>query len=641
MTRVLTFKVPQSTRKSPTPALSDRSTTWLLIQQLGPGDETKWSPPTPKEEMVLQAFRMPPDSLLDVPQDSLPPPFAYHSAVNGEANYVTQPRLSVSKLLTDSWCELREYYEVYAGLPVFVRTRRMQAGSDYHKKLEDADHKVADTKTVAQLVREALLRYSPKEKEMLQQNEFAATLAQNWTEQVVVRLLGVPHTKHAREVFVHGFLDLKTGKLATCEEELLQAVLVNGVADIVKMDEWNGEDELTVLFPHTDAWGMAEVSSDVDLEVEGTFNSASTNDTDTTDNAGTTSTEIASDSVLNTGSERLAAQSDTDKIATSELSVSGAPGSDSLANSTVEDIAASDSIDSNPIAALTNKLSNTHISVAVLDLVVELPRAKERLDSLSSSHYLHVRDVKTRSWNSTPDQQLVVHAAHIQCMYYAQFLANLARNVDFAYASNLENAKRRSTDPDTPIGPALAVKLLLGSFGALARDMVRLASGEPIGYARFDNAPPSPQPYSLSMFVSEQEFREMLTHIHGDDQAVAQTNISALFGPWKTPLTLRYFAARAAQAFNIVQSFPPASVCVEYHNLKTRRIFAAKHAPFSQTELNESMWRAGLFWSGQRPPDHTDDRARCKNCDFHSRCSAINKELERLAGAEIYRLIEG
>lgn len=502
---------------------------------------------------MLSAFKKSSESLLELPEDSLPSPFAYHSTVNGEPNYVSHPRLSVSKLLTDSWCELREFFEVYAGLPRSATTQRMQTGSDYHKHLEQQNHATVDEELLESIIDKQLSGFPEQEQAVLTQNMFGSSLASHWTEQVLVRSLAVAFRQYAREMYVHGFLNFYSGKLATSTQELLLAVLINGIADIVKIDEWNIQKELTSAFP----WELESESQYVE--------------------------EIA------------------DRIGAIQL--------------------------------------NDH---SVVDLTQELPKAKKELDNLAKTHFLHVRDVKTRAFNSIPPQGLVVQSARVQCMYYAQFLANLSQSAEFAYSSNLENAKRRGVDVDEPIGAALAVKLLLSNFAVLAVDLKRLARGDPIGFEAYDNhkVEPNTAEYSLRSFVTESRFREMLAQIYGDSSNVMISDVSELFKPWKQPLTLRYFAARAGQSFNLFQNFKPASVCIEYHNVKSHRIIACKHFPFDMRQLVQSTERACLFWSGQRKPQETLDRSKCKKCDFRTRCPAINKPSGALAGDAIYELIE-
>lgn len=558
MARELTFRAAVAPRKGPNPPLpSDRSATWKYIKELGPSTADQRTPPSALELLALTAFGKLSDSLLEVPENSLPPPFTYYTTVNdADPSMLSELRLSVTKLLTDSWCELQTFYSIYAGLPK-RDTSRMRSGTEYHQHLEDQNHAKVSADSLDAVIAEELAQFSDDEKTILRQNALAAKLGTQWTEQIVVRSLAVAKEKFAREILVHGFLNLYTGKLVTSADEFPSAVLVNGVADIVKIDNLECHKDFTRAFPKKH-------------EEQSQF---------------------------------------------------------------VEDI-------SDRLGAL--KLGETPVA----DLSQELVQAKQTLDDLSKTHYLHVRDVKTRASNSVPPQQLAVDSAKIQCLYYAQFLDNLSTSVEFAYYSNLENARRRGVYPDTPIGAARAVGVLIANFPALVLDMKRLATGSPLGFEDFDVHSIGPGSeevsleYSLGSFVSEQRFREILSQFYGEDSHLLKEDISVLFGPWKKPLTLRYFAARTAQAFNVFHSFKPSSVCIEYHNVRTHQIIACKHFPFDSKQVDESLQRASQFWTGQRPPEETADRNKCKSCDFRSRCSAINHNAKELAGDMIYKLLE-
>lgn len=560
--RVLSFKVPLAAQKPPLSAVrSDRSLTWELMKQLGPCDTNKRSPPSPKEELVLAAFRKLPDSLLDIPDaSSLPLPFTYHSTVNDDKSYVTQPRLSVSKLLTNSWCELANFFDIYAGLPR-IDSGRLQVGRNYHQHLEDQTHAQVDKEDLYKLVDEEMTRFSEDERAALMKNTMGMYLGEHWMENGVIRLLSATKEHFAREVYVHGFINFYTGQLATTPEELLTAVLVNGIADIVKIDRSNTAS------PYTNTFSRRK-----DLQ-----------------------SFLIEDLQLQLQALRL------DKL-------------------------------------------------QLVDLAEEVPRVKSEATKLSKDHYIHIRDVKTRAFNEFPRNSLMVEAARDQCLYYAQFLANLSQSPEFAYASHLENAKRREVDVDEPLGVALAVQSIITQFPVMVLDMKRLARGEPIGFNEFDEfqktraenteAADGEKPFSISNFVTEARFREMLALFYSDSKELMEVDILDLFRPWKHPLTVRYFAARAGQAYNIFESFRPASVCIEYHNFKSRRVFGYKHFPFSLELLAQSMVNASRFWSGQRLPKATDDLTKCRRCDFRTRCPAINKPVDALAGDAIYKLIE-
>lgn len=562
MVRVLNFKVPLTSQKPPITAVrSDRSATWELMKQLGPCDSNRPSPPTPQEELVLAAFNKPPDSLLELPEASaLPLPFTYHSTVNGDVTYLSQPRLSVSKLLTNTYCELRKYYEIYAGLPS-IDSGRLREGRNYHQHLEDQTHAQVNEETLISIIDEEIEHFLEEEQALLTKNSWGRYLGEQWIEHGLVRLLFVAEKHFAREINVHGFINFYNGKLATTAEELLLAVLVNGIADIVKIDQSNANKPYRSTIARDE--GLSKFIEDLRLQLE----------------------------ILRLNKLRL------------------------------------------------------------VDLSGEIPKAKEVVTKLSNEgkYYLHVRDVKTRADDLFPPYQLVMTAARDQCLYYARFFDNLSQSTEFAYASHLENARRRGVEIDEPLGVAWALRIIIAQFPVLAQDMKKLARGEPIGCDEFDEYQKAggsttkvegEAQFSLSNFVTEARFREMLALFYDDSKEIMEMDILDLFQPWRYPLTIRYFAARAAQAYNIFESFEPASVCIEYHNARSLSIFGFKHYPFDLKLIEQHMDKASKFWSGQRPPKETNDLTMCRRCDFRTRCPAINKPVDTLAGDAIYKLLE-
>lgn len=509
-----------------TPPASDPASTWLLLPQLGPCSHRGLAPPSQHEALVLAAFGRPTDALLTRRRHaSLAAPYDYFKNRNLDPSYVSQPRLLVLKLLPLSWCELRAYFDVYAGLPLLVRTPRMALGSDYHKTLEDRAHRIVDLAQVEAAVATLVARLpQPRQAHVTRGSPMTIKLAYQWVEQILVRALVVSYTGEAREMHLHGYIDLDAGVLAAKTEALGRAVLVNGVADVVRLDPVPLEEALS--------WDPTEVRQ----------------------------------------------------------------------------------------------------------LSPELCGAKLRMDAFALHHTLEVRDIKTRQYNNVPKQELVVTAARDQCMYYLQFLTTLAQSPEYGYASLMENLARRGVDVRSSLAEASAVALLVTHFGVLVNDYLALARGNAIGFALFDTSrgalPSAPHlqvevaekdapVYSLANVLSETEFQALLADFHGTQYA--DIDVSVLFGPWETALTPAYFCARAAQALHLFERFEPSSVCVEYHNVRTKRIIECKQFAFDKDTLASRTQQAAGFWLGTRDPEGTTDRGRCKSCNYRSRCPSVNK----------------
>ncbi|GEQ70565.1 hypothetical protein JCM33374_g4243 [Metschnikowia sp. JCM 33374] len=261
--RVIAFKIPKGDKQLQiiTPP-SDRSSTWEMVKTLLPHEQKSIEPANEHEAHVLKAFRLPPDEILSIPPlKYLPTPFTYHSTVNGDTSYINQPRLSVSKLLTNAWCELRSFYEIYAGSPRSPPSSSMKAGTKYHAKLEAKEHPKLDDVSLKSELKTFLSKHPKETIKELVRTRSAFEFAQNWTEQTVFRSICASHTKVARELFIHGFLDIGSGSLVTEENKLRDGVLVNGIADIVKIDMFNTSKYLD----DTDLDDLSSESSTINL----------------------------------------------------------------------------------------------------------------------------------------------------------------------------------------------------------------------------------------------------------------------------------------------------------------------------------------------------------------------------------------
>lgn len=179
-------------------------------------------------------------------------PFEFHSMFNADPSYLSVPRLSVTKLLTTSWCELREFYLVYSGSPSFKKTTQMKLGSEYHSGLEEQTHKVVDMQPFVMKVDDLLLQneFTEEDREMINQGAGEAELADIWLEKIVVRLFSLLTRSEARELVVHGYLNLIDGKYITKLADIKSTpfsnnkVLVSAIIDHIKLTNKYDENDL-------------------------------------------------------------------------------------------------------------------------------------------------------------------------------------------------------------------------------------------------------------------------------------------------------------------------------------------------------------------------------------------------------------
>lgn len=138
--------------------------------------------------------------------------------IEGKLKNFGTDRLSVTKLLTKKWCELREAYDIYSRLPIFEHAQ-VKGGKVDHLKLEDETHPISqDWKTFV------------REFEM----DIPSDPFHTYVEKLFdcsSRLLSMFVDGEAREVLCHGYLDSRTGSFIKDKIKDDEDILVSGVID--------------------------------------------------------------------------------------------------------------------------------------------------------------------------------------------------------------------------------------------------------------------------------------------------------------------------------------------------------------------------------------------------------------------------
>lgn len=161
-------------------------------------------------------------------EDSQYPGFINHSlpsrmpipfeAARGTDEDIISNRLSVTKLLTKSWCELRHAYDVYAKIPKF-EGRPIIKGREEHQKLEDETHSLAEEQ-----------RAFEKDFEVVIPDDEFHKLADSWFASLV-KMVNLFTDGEAREVLCHGYLNKEEGNLVEGSLTGDENVLVSGIID--------------------------------------------------------------------------------------------------------------------------------------------------------------------------------------------------------------------------------------------------------------------------------------------------------------------------------------------------------------------------------------------------------------------------
>ncbi|GAV55059.1 hypothetical protein ZYGR_0AS03820 [Zygosaccharomyces rouxii] len=146
---------------------------------------------------------------------TMPIPF---EAVQGSDEEVVANRLSVTKLLTKSWCELRHAYDIYARIPMF-EGKPITKGKEEHQRLEDETHSLAEEQ-----------RAFEKDFEVVIPDDDFHKLADSWFASLV-KMVNLFTDGEAREVLCHGYLNREKSNLVEGPITGDENVLVSGIID--------------------------------------------------------------------------------------------------------------------------------------------------------------------------------------------------------------------------------------------------------------------------------------------------------------------------------------------------------------------------------------------------------------------------
>lgn len=212
-------------------------------------------------------------------------PYYFYTHNNEDSSIVENPRISVTKLLTKLWCELREYYDIYAGSKRRKSTLEIEKGKKHHEVLELEAHPVIDVSTVNQeilrrvqliqakmvLEEEHALSAEPEKLQDLKANNEAILkliegsedtnkLAEVWVRDIIEKLYSLFTTSHAREVLVHSYINLDSQCMVTKAETLREEdILVSGIIDLIELVPTNANSTEYALYTEIENWIQFEI----------------------------------------------------------------------------------------------------------------------------------------------------------------------------------------------------------------------------------------------------------------------------------------------------------------------------------------------------------------------------------------------
>lgn len=516
----------------------------VVLRQFLIGQPVLQKPLEPSKELQTSFKIGETSSLPRTAPPFLDPPFRYFSRVNADASYLRTPRLSVTRLLVSLWCELRDFYRVYAGSPRQKATSRMKQGTQLHLKLERETHKEVATLGLLAYLAQLAEKSDPK---IRPSSPIESELAQTWCDGIMDRLYTLVTTSEAREVLTHGYLDLESGKINS-GHAAEHGTLVSGVIDLLRI--------INPMDPH-DYSLFEEIQNNLEYDF------------------GDDPPDM--DAFFETVSTSIAAHKTT--------------------------------------------------------------------------FSLQISDVKTRGTDHAPHQKSVVEAARFQVGIYRKLTEILAND---AYEMLLHNARVRHADVDKPIEFEMALVLLRKYPHLLYHDFRRLAAGKQ-HYTTDDDhkslkseddkdadyrakhqintmytrpvEPPSS--YRLGDFIPATFVDDMSREPFCDGFDYSRIITKDIANSWKTPLTLRHFAARSADFFRLLLPLLGPITSVEYHNSRTGMPFDIRNYKYNDAEIDAVINDLARFWSGKRNPRPADDFGKCKYCEFFDLCSVPHPNLEQ------------
>ncbi|EGV60604.1 Mitochondrial 5'-3' exonuclease and sliding exonuclease [Yamadazyma tenuis] len=482
----------------------------------------------PKLLRLFETFKLNYDEFLPTKKPSFidKNPFEFHSSYNGNQSYVNNPRLSVTKLLTESWCELRDYYEVYSGSVMEPSSEAQSLGSKYHEELEMESFEIISIGEFQKVLSEifpveqcepgfrgikdpglAEIAFEPEN-----------MLAYDWAESIMFKLYSLMLNSETRELLVHDYLDLTHQKLGLSPD----SVLISGIIDHLKLVNVKDPQDFSM---------FEEIKAFLDL-----------------------------------------------------------------------------------------KFDNGIVDLDALFLGLE-----NILSSYNEIYKLQITDVKTRRFNKIPNQDSVLKSAYLQVSYYKEFFERLSQDSKYTYESLCTNAMIRHHDLDKPLHPIILFSLLRKYPELFLNDFKSIAKGSSIGHVPYSSEFKEFDGYDFTDILTPEILKSLEQIDDFNYKSILSTDI---LRKWERPLTLRYFAARSSQFFNLFKPFNSDLISIEYHNVRTKFNFKTIKYKFNKDDLENSVVSSSNFWNGTSSPRVVDDLSKCKYCDFNTKCSVPNQDMK-------------
>lgn len=210
--------VPDSTLTSSEISLITESP---FVKNLIPIENSPDNPAIPEKVSAVAQYIPMKNGLLTYHRPkTVPTPFQVYTKPGaletpGHVSLSEFPRLSVTKILTKSWCELRDFFEIYSMTPR-DETDAMIRGRQDHLALELETHPEIDMSSVTEHIPQV---------EPTAVDVYAQTVVDT-----ILRLVTLLQHGRAREIYVHGFID-EFGVIDERKGVNEETMIVTGVID--------------------------------------------------------------------------------------------------------------------------------------------------------------------------------------------------------------------------------------------------------------------------------------------------------------------------------------------------------------------------------------------------------------------------
>lgn len=498
-------------------------------------------------------------------------------------------RLSVTKIIPFSYCELKKMYELYKGVAI-KETEIMKMGSSVHRELEVNVH--------------------PQKHVTLQNEKFNVVIeVDSYSDDDVI-----PNEKNKSTPLL--------GEMNSSEIDIIEYVKSNKHdqvdVGISKFDESDTKLEETCLGIVEDEQ-FEEVKSGIDIK-----------ETTKIDTSLEPLPDIIPSSVIFTDSKNLEGTQHyklNESIKRSiELLVHGRcreipthgyfspsisrlvlpPTRDSIVISGIVDDLKITSEYAGAVDEYKEDL-NYHLSNAVdFDSVIETIQnvSANWTDSVNSMLYILVNDDKTRLYRKKPATS-INKTNMLQVGIYRRLLGLQASDPANSFLSWLRNMEDRQLDLYQAMKNDI-VTLCCMTNNMYLHDCLKLKNGESL---KFDliNFTPSNEPY---------EFQN----------ASNDPKLDVLNGEWKFSPNLAHICARLAQVQGLLKPFLHENLQVTYLT-KERELIEKVDGKYDQKFVDNQIDLGMQLWLGEREPVPTNTAYLCNRCEFKDICQVPAKRI--------------